>query len=207
MTAKGDSGFSIIELLIVLGMLTILVGIAVGNYAQLTTRAKRSRVLSDHKTIRVGLESYFVDQNAYPRMASSLYKDPSFDFIDGTPVSGVLSKVVSTPIAYLTTSVMPDPFMVSRRDAPLDERLYTYQVLSVYVTRNPTSEFWPRALSYYGEYRLGSVGPDLVFDHLFLNSAQLPYDPTNGIISLGNIWTAHKPSEICPEVPHLLGYH
>ena len=200
-------GFTLIELLISIGIILILAGIAWENYIVASIRSKNSRVLAEHRTIATAIESYHVDRNAYPRMASRQYGDRAFDFVMGVPVSGVLSKSITTPVAYLSTSLMFDPFMLKNADAPLDERLYTYQVISEYQRWNPESTFWPKAREYYGEWRLGSVGPDQVFDHSFINSAQLLYDPTNGLISLGNIWTSHNQPSTSPPVPDLVGEH
>jgi hypothetical protein len=124
------------------------------------------------------------------------------------PVHGILSRVLTTPVAYLSSINRADPFMASILTAPLDERFYTYQVHSEYVKRLPASSFWPRAEAYYGPWRLVSVGPDLAFDHRFSNSAQLPYDPTNGLFSLGNIIRSPRyAGGECPPVPELLGPH
>jgi len=202
-------GFTIIELLIVVGIILILAGIAVENYLAASIRAKVSRVKSDHRTLMTGIEAYSVDHNRPPRMAHPRYGDPQFDEIDGVPVAGVMSIALSTPVAYVTSAHLLDPFMLKKTGAPLDERLYTYQVIGQYAEWNPDSDFWPRAEEFYGDWRLGGVGPDQVFDHQFANSAQLPYDPTNGLISLGNIWTSKVGNDEnrMPPVPELVGEH
>jgi prepilin-type N-terminal cleavage/methylation domain-containing protein len=202
-------GFTLIELMIVTGIILILAGIATENYLAASIRARVARVKSDHRTLMLGIESYRVDHNRTPRMAHQRYNDPALDIINGVTVSGVMSSVLSTPVAYVTSAHLLDPFMAKQEGAPLDERLYTYQVIPQYVTWNPESTFWPAAANFYGDWRLGGVGPDQVFDHKFANSAQLPYDPTNGIISLGNIWTSQRggDSNAMPPVPQLLGVH
>lgn len=202
-------GMGFLELLIIVGILVILAGVVLGNYQDASVRAKLSRVLSDHRVCSMAIENYIVDHNSPPRMAHQFYGDPLFDEIYSVPVSGVMSKSISTPVAYLTSAYMMDPFMANNNQAPLDERLYTYQVIPEYIKWNPDSEFWPRALIFYGFWRLGSVGPDQIFDHGFSNSAQLIYDPTNGTVSRGNIWRSHNRNEeySCPSVPALLGEH
>lgn len=204
-----NRGFTLLELMIVTGILLILAGIAVENFLAASIRAKVSRVKSDHRTLMTGIESYRTDYNILPRMADRNYGDPAFDFINGEAVSGVMSHVLSTPVAYVESAYLFDPFMTKKTDAPLDERLYTYQVVTQYAAWNPESEFWPAAEDFYGDWRLGSVGPDQSFSHLFANSAQLPYDPTNGLISLGNVWTSQKSPDASriPPIPELLGEH
>lgn len=184
-----STAFTIIELLVVVGIIAILSAIALNNYIDAQTRAKVARVMSDMRTISGAIEMYRVDHNRNPRMAHfRFYGDPAFDIINGESVNGVLSRALSTPTAYISNMLIVDPFMAKLTTTPVDEQLYTYQDLDTYARLNPESQFWPLAKDILGSWRLGSVGPDLTFDHGFTNSAQLPYDPTNGTISLGNIW-------------------
>lgn len=203
--------FTLLEVLIVIGILLILAGIATENYLAASIRAKVARVKTDHRALMTGIEAYRIDHNHPPRMAHRRFGDASFDSIAGVTVSGVMSRALSTPTAYVTQAYLFDPFMTKRVDAPLDERLYTYQVIPLYVEWNPESTFWPAALQFYGDWRLGSVGPDQSFDHLFANSAQLPYDPTNGLITLGNIWSSQRggidPTNPMPPISLMLGEH
>lgn len=182
-------GFTLVELLMVVGILAILSAIALGNYQDAQIRAKVARVKSDLRIIAGAVEMYRVDLNRSPRMAHfRFYGDPAFDIINGESVNGVISRALSTPVPYLTSPFLLDPFMARATSAQVDEQLYTYQDLDVYALEEPESQFWPAAHQLLGAWRLGSVGPDLTFDHGFANSAQLPYDPTNGAVSLGNIW-------------------
>lgn len=200
-------GLTLIELLIVVGIVLILAGIAAENYMAASIRAKVARVHSEHRTLMTAIEAYRADHNQPPRMAHRTYQDPAFDIIQGMPVAGVMSRALSTPVAYVTRAHLIDPFMEANLAAPLDERLYTYQVIPQYIEWNPDSTFWPMALEFYGDWRLGSVGPDRTFGYGFANSAQLPYDPTNGIVSLGNIWRGQRGLTGIPPVPDMLGEH
>ncbi|MCC7392123.1 type II secretion system protein [Candidatus Sumerlaeota bacterium] len=196
-----------IELLIVITLIAVLSALATENYLLAVTRAKVARTLTDHRTLATAIEAYTVDHNSPPRMAHKRYGSAEFDIIAGQPVAGVMSKVLSTPTAYITEAFLIDPFMVTYKKAPLDERMYTYQVLDIYAAWNPDSKFWPSAREFYGAWRIGGVGPDQAFDHLFVNSAQLPYDPTNGVISMGNIWTSQRGAGGLPPIPDLLAEH
>jgi prepilin-type N-terminal cleavage/methylation domain-containing protein len=200
--------FTLIELLVVVAVIAILASIATPNLLLSHTRSKVARSKSEMRTLSIGIESYASDQNAYPRMAHwRFYGDPAFDIILGEKVQGVLSTALSTPICYVGNPHVLDVFMKSRGDLPLDERMYTYQVPPVYRERRPTSAFWPLAVDFYGSWRMASVGPDLTFDQGFPNSAQLPYDPTNGTVSSGNIWFSQKQPEGLAPIPGLLGPH
>src|SRR5688572_12402554 len=58
--------FTLIELLIVVAIIAILAAIAVPNFLEAQTRAKVTRTRADMRTIATGIESYRVDNNAYP---------------------------------------------------------------------------------------------------------------------------------------------
>lgn len=202
-------GFTIVELLIVVSIIVILAAIVTENVLAAQIRAKIARCHSDLRTLSIGIEIYHTDNHQYPRMAHwKFYGDPNFDIVDGEKASGIMSKALSTPIAYVTQAQIMDPFMATDRVAPIDERMYTYQVIGVYSSRNPKSKFWGPAGDFFGGWRLIAVGPDRLFDHGFVNSGQLPYDPTNGIISFGNLWRSPGGNEQrMPPVPLLLGAH
>lgn len=197
------------ELLVVIAILLILAGLAVENYALAQIRAKVARTKTELRQMALAVEAYSVDHNRPPRMRSwEFYKDPHYDEVWGEKVNGNLSQVVTTPVAYVSDVLRFDPFMESNRREGLDERLYTYQDIRSHTEHEPESAFWPGALEFYGAWRLCSVGPDQTFGHGFSNSAQLPYDPTNGLISAGNIWYSPKVPFDGPFPPaDLLGAH
>lgn len=202
-------GFTLIEMLVVVAIVSTLSGIALINFSEAQTKAKVSRAKTDLRSLSAAIESYHVDNNRYPRMASyRFYTDPGFDIVAGETVNGIPSKVLSTPVAYIANPYVLDPFIGGDKGIRVDERIYTYQDLTSYSTNIPTSQFWPRAVEHYGFWRLASVGPDRTFDHGFLNSAQLPYDPTNGTISLGNLWQSQRHAgQTTMPMPELLGPH
>jgi hypothetical protein len=156
----------------------------------------------------VAIECYRMDNGRVPRMAhASFYRGVLSDFEDGVPLIGLPSNAFSTPIAYLPFARTTDPFMTRVGDVAKNEAYYTYHDMIAYNVYEPESLFWPEALQYYGDWRMVSVGPDETYGHGFRNSAQLPYDPTNGSMSLGNIWLGQKESISLPPIPELLGDH
>lgn len=204
-----QTGFTLIELLIVVGILAMLSGLAAENYLAASTRAKVARVRADLRTYATAIEAYTVDRGQVPRMRNfRFYRDPCFDVLEGEHVHGILSQVLTTPVAYVHSVLALDPFMTVNKAASLSERLYTYQDIDAYAASDKSSKFWPAAAAYYGPWRMASVGPDQTFSHGFANSAQLPYDPTNGLISFGNIWAGQRLlPETLPPIPELLGSH
>ena len=192
-----QEGFTLIELLIVVAIIAILAAIAVPNFLEAQNRTKVSRVRSDFRTIATALEAYAVDHNDYPR---------NWRVGDQT-----LTPDLSTPVAYLTTKDVHDPFgeYVTTYS---DSRVYGYHRI-VRLRKALTIPFpWtpdgtavhcevdspilvgnPGALQKYGQWLLHSIGPDGVWhqdaDNIwdFWESHDTLYDPTNGTKSFGNL--------------------
>ena len=99
---KARKGFTLIELLIVVAIIAILAAIAIPNFLQAQTRAKVTRVKAEMHSIAVGLESYYVDENAYIPCDGTPWTPPSGNTYDQT-------SRLSTPIAYMP-SVPKDRF-------------------------------------------------------------------------------------------------
>ena len=176
--------FTLIELLIVVAIIAILAAIAVPNFLEAQVRAKVSRARSDQRAIATGLEAYAVDRNHYP---------PNDGVYNVVPVE------ITTPVAYLTSSLLVDPFSDQERHPVYGElaRFYTYTGIVSYDeflslasqpgARMPPVEavdgagFNPNALAKYGRWRLVSNGPDRRYsdpDYVFGSD---PLDP-NGVL-------------------------
>ena len=92
---KFRSGFTLVELLIVVLIIAILAAIAVPNYLEFQARAKVSRAMSELRTIATALEAYQSENSDYP---------PNSD--DGL---AVIPKNLTTPISYIHRIEMIDP--------------------------------------------------------------------------------------------------
>ncbi|MCC6545671.1 prepilin-type N-terminal cleavage/methylation domain-containing protein [Candidatus Sumerlaeota bacterium] len=199
------AAFTLIELLVAVLIIAILSAIAVPNFLEAQTRSKVSRTRADHRTLAVGLEAYAADHNRYP-LNNQDYNVP--------PVE------LSTPIAYMTSSYLVDPFSDKERHAFYGElaRLYTYTMICepgdiarfTAVGHTPPPEavdgggYNPGARRRYGDWRLVGNGPDRKYSFTpglvdafnpnppALRQADIPYDPTNGSASYGNILRCQK---------------
>ncbi|MCC6547932.1 prepilin-type N-terminal cleavage/methylation domain-containing protein [Candidatus Sumerlaeota bacterium] len=219
------SGFTLIELLIVVAIIAILAAIAVPNFLEAQTRAKVSRVKSDLRTLATGIESYAVDWNNPPPEArngeSGIFAPRTIEGITGQ--SGILSVALSTPVAYLvssdlkdvfysgagaSSSVTPDVILFSYKPYPWE---WSKRTIGARPDTAPLLFGEGNALNgarfkeLYGTWRIFSVGPDRDWDNIPTNargaygpgnvSAGLPYDPTNGTVSVGSILRSQAQSE------------
>ncbi len=182
--------FTLIELLIVVAIIAILAAIATPNFLQAQVRAKAARVRAEMRTMATALETYQLDNNAYP---------PSGTFYE--PMPSVRLNPLTTPISYLTSRPR-DPFVrttghnyedsinVVDPNEPLD--VYLYELAS-HVSGPGETGLKNDKMS----YSLTSGGPDLTisfpyyaFPEYSIRSgsyATYIYDPTNGTISGGEI--------------------
>ena len=169
-----NKAFTLIELLIVVAIISILAAIAVPNFLEAQMRAKTSRVLSDLRSIKVGLESYSIDYGTYLLDGNDY---PKFDLGNFNCKRNLMK--LTTPIAYLST-IFSDPFHHSNKDS-FSKILtpdpppypYIYMTFQGYSVHNGTPE----------KYYLFSLGPDQDFE----NDKDKIYDPTNGTVSDGDI--------------------
>jgi type II secretion system protein G len=115
--------FTLIELLIVVAIIAILAAIAVPNFLEAQTRAKLSRMKTDLRTMSVGLESYRVDNNAYPLANSFSLAGARNDPAERTPTTNPKARVLerlSTPVSYLTSGFLPEPFQTRQRTGTIN---------------------------------------------------------------------------------------
>jgi prepilin-type N-terminal cleavage/methylation domain-containing protein len=106
------AAFTLIELLIVVAIIAILAAIAVPNFLEAQMRAKIGRCKADMRSIATALESYAVDNNG---------KYPCLNGYVGYHITNLINRggiynafCLSTPIAYLTTTALRDPFVKSQ---------------------------------------------------------------------------------------------
>lgn len=191
MKSRIQKGFTLIELLIVVAIIAILAAIAIPNFLAAQMRAKVARAKGELRTLATALESYYVDNTAYP------------DDVDPQGWPWYLPSVVSTPIAYISSGLVSDPFRLSipsalpgtpgvryryvNYDAELKGH-YTAQAESWFGHPGDTANV-QAGIRKYGVWRLTSAGPDRnasPFGSDFFNDIRV-YDPTNGTISNGDI--------------------
>ena len=182
------SAFTLIELLIVVAIIAILAAIAVPNFLEAQVRSKVARVKADIRSLITALEAYVVDNNDYPPEGGNWLIDVTY------------LNVLSTPVAYITSVNVSDPFAPPGGNRSADDLWYWPDALT-YITY---FNYWMKGC--YGGLPLrkaaglASRGPDRERDGLehYLVQMNHPdvvpgqpldrlYDPTNGTRSGGDI--------------------
>lgn len=71
---KNNTGFTILELLVVLAVIAILVGIAVPRIKGMQDQSNITKAQSETKTVQTAIESYYINQtpNAYPASSTAI---------------------------------------------------------------------------------------------------------------------------------------
>lgn len=106
---NGARAFTLLELLVVVGIISILAAIAIPNFLDAQARAKVARVKSDLRTLNMAIESFVNDHNDLPYAHSFCDDHQVFE----TRYMGWISFLwqLSTPVAYLSTTMQRDPFI------------------------------------------------------------------------------------------------
>lgn len=182
--------FTLLELLIVVAIIAILAAIAIPNLLEAQVRSKVARVKSDHRTLAVALDLYFIDNRSYPRDHDNLTPESADRWSWGPAENQVGFYYLTTPIAYVS-SLTRDPFSTTREMlsqsvkyiAPFyhlasgsDNPIYGMNRVQAYllVSLGPDNrdntwrqDYWP------------SEGQEVGMGH---------YDPTNGTRSDGDLY-------------------
>ena len=192
------SAFTLIELLIVVGIIAILAAIAVPNFLEAQVRAKVSRCKADMRTLSTAIESYTVDCNKPPTALKTgdvrtLCWQSVFHQDLTSAVSPRLIRL-TTPIPYIT-AVLADPFV--KRSSENSPEYDTYDYISAWDFTADLDPIHKRGASITSGagWRLASAGPDRLqyyggsYEGFVLggNSMGVDYDPTNGTLSTGDI--------------------
>ena len=169
------TAFTLIELLIVVAIIAILAAIALPNFLEAQTRSKVARAKADMRTVATALEAYHTDCRHYP--PSTLI-----------PPHRRL-RPLTTPVAFLS-SVPTDAFHAGGGVGP--------------GARGGAFAYGATPIDQESRWAMASDGPDLISqsttiefypgysDSIWENpdsgTDYVRYDPTNGTISLGDIW-------------------
>lgn len=90
---KQKRGFTLMELLITMGIIVLLMGVGVVSYSQTNKKARDSKRKADIESIRSALELYRTDQGQYP----ALTVDGSNCITSTSITSGAITYLANLP--------------------------------------------------------------------------------------------------------------
>jgi type II secretion system protein G len=158
--------FTLVELLVVIGVILILIGIAVPHFLDAMMRARVARASSEIVLLGNALEQYRTEHPDYPK---SIFADLGSINIQ----LGIFATLpaLTTPVKYLT-ELPRDPFVGGN-----------YQYFSTIINSRLDLPFQ----RIYGPWVVLSVGPDRDLNLNAITGRLIHYSPTNGTLSQGDI--------------------
>ena len=100
--ASRTSGFTLMEMMIVMVLIVILAGIGLSVYGTSVQRAKEATLKEDLFRMRDALDQYYADKNKYPNSLEDLVSEK---YLRAVPVD----PFTTTADSWQTTTSEPDP--------------------------------------------------------------------------------------------------
>jgi hypothetical protein len=146
---------------------------------EVTLSRNADRARSDMRSLATGIESYYVDNNAYP---PSSEKSPFFKPEAGKKaIPSFAGPQLTTPISYLR-SLYKDPFS--------DQQPFGYVAIN---NNKEKKQGWLLfSPGPDGEYNLDWMQYDPSKPQPSQGLLLQGWDPTNGVMSAGDIWRIHQ---------------
>src|SRR6476620_8274251 len=102
MTRGSDSGWTLIELLIVISIIMILASFALVQYRNSVTSAKEAALRSDLFLMRDAIDQYYADKGKYPDSLDSLVSEHYLRAVPKDPITNATD-------TWQTTQADPEP--------------------------------------------------------------------------------------------------
>lgn len=215
MALQRQRALTLIELLLVVGIIAVLAAVALPSFLEANARAKASAAKAGIRELLSGLDAYRVDNNRFPATIASF---------DGDPF-GILAdqqlRALTTPVAYVAPATFHDPFgrRLAQISSPLQRRdsdpiepndfpfpsipnagkslLYYHFPSFSEMTANPAISIdavsvvsvGPDGQDSFGAFRIfpPEALPPLAAKAGFQHPVDTIYDPTNGTVSRGDL--------------------
>jgi prepilin-type N-terminal cleavage/methylation domain-containing protein len=213
---EGRSGFTLIELLIVIAIILILIAIALPNFLEAQMRAKVVRSQGDSRSLGIAITSFQIDQRsmlvdfwdegdqvALQRLRKWNFCSP-LNLADEVRNQRCIFGNLTSPSKYIV-SIPDDPFLGTVTDtsnrlvqALAGTYFYGDNDPEIKGNDNNFAALWPGNAERKGllplrdgQWALLGMGPDTTAEELGGSEMfrGMPYSPTNGTRSRGDIVT------------------
>jgi prepilin-type N-terminal cleavage/methylation domain-containing protein len=232
-TERLRTAFTLIELLIVVAIIAILAAIAVPNFLEAQTRAKVSRAVADMRSIATAIEAYRIDWNKYAPNDFRFYVTPIQLTTPIAYITSRFNDPFARASGVAAEQGLPqfseeEEIYSYWRIVTLQEGFQVLQSTGM-ALRGLVVDFNgggnQNAFLKYGKWLESSLGPDKVFSLIENGSIvdappsgvlgspmyppwgyswDIPYNPTNGTVSFGNIHRSQLNVEGTQPDPNLL---
>ena len=117
---KQQSGFTLIELIVVVTIIGILAAVAISNVRWAQTKARESALRHDLFEMRKSIDDYYADKQKYPESLQTLQQEHYLRNVPKDPMTGKADweEVQNTPDPSDPNSVQTDPAAASENAAP-----------------------------------------------------------------------------------------
>lgn len=112
-------GFSLIEVIITIGILLILIAIVTPQFIGYLNRSKSTRAMMEMQSIRTSLQAYYVDWGEYPESLEALKGQST---ADANKAGNFTITGIEGPIDYFERDLPQDIFWNDEQD-----KLYKYK--------------------------------------------------------------------------------
>jgi general secretion pathway protein G len=123
-----EAGFTLIELMIVITIILILIGIAVGRYDKSVQKANEAVLKNNLQTMRTSIDNYTLDKQAAPQSIDDLVQAGYLRAIPTDPMTRAKDWVAQYDTVVLspeqTSTGMVDVHSNSGRVSPFDNTPY-----------------------------------------------------------------------------------
>jgi len=182
---SGKSGFTMVELLLVVAMISVLAAIAYPNYLESQIKSKVAQAKSGLKNLGVAMEAYYVDNDGYP------VEYLTNGYSEATRNARIYGQLTS-PVAYLT-NIPRDPLRATVADGTsyLNNPYFSYYNWSwrvghqINLVNDYSWDPWYKGLTSVAMISYGPSGRAASGTNGFGFGT---YDPTNGITSPGYLY-------------------
>ena len=123
-----EAGFTLLELMIVITIIVILIGIAVGRYDKSVQKANEAVLKNNLQTIRTSIDNYTLDKQAAPQSLDDLVQAGYLRSVPTDPMTRAKDWVPQYDTVVLspeqTSTGMVDVHSNSSRTSPFDNTPY-----------------------------------------------------------------------------------